>query len=894
VEKETRFWIGVGLVSACCSLASAPVLATCSTNCILVNDAGDTTHGSCDFGGVGTCSLRDAATKSNAIQGWSIQFAIGSGKQTITLMSNLPDFITRGTIDGRTQPGYGGVPLIEIRAADTGTATHAIKLTADGLLAVKALILSHFTSGPCADCAALVFISPGSNFVQGCYIGTDATGMVADGNVTGILIQTGVGGNTIGGTAPGDGNLISGNTTGIDIGDTNDNLIQGNLIGTNALGTAALDNTSVSIAIEGTGTGNLIGGATAAARNIIAGTGDTGLIILADGATNVIQGNYIGTDVTGTVALLTHGITLSGGSNHTIANNVIATSYSAISLGSSPGGPATGMTIQGNYLGTDVTGNKLLPGVGINGYGIWISGAQNNMIGGPGAGQGNVIGGYQYGTYIDSEVANTGNVFQGNSIGLGADGQSAIPNIFAGIAVFGGGHATIGGTATGEENVIAFSGLGVFPRVIAPGVWVVGSTGNVIVGNSIFGNTGKGIDFYFPANPLPYPNDVGDPDSGPNNLQNFPLLTGVTITPTNIRVQGTLNSTPSHLFLFEFYANFTPLHPAEFLQGKAFLGVAGAPVATNGQGNASFDVTFALPTVPNLWISATATDVTGCPTIPQTNVYCGNTSEFSQRSLFAVTPNRGPASGGTPTTLKGQLFESMAVGRFGGIVTTSTAVVDPQTITTVTPPMPAGSLLDVSVTNPDGSAAVMQKAFMVDFNDISESHPLYAYIMSLAGDGVTAGCGGGNYCPNNDVTRAQMAVFLLKAKYGPWWVPPPATGTVFLDVPLGSFAAAWIEELHAEGISGGCGAGDYCPGNPVRRDQMAVFLLKTQRGSGYVPPACIGIFTDVPCPSTFANWIEQLYHEGITGGCGGGGYCPASDVTRGQMAIFLVKTFQLP
>jgi hypothetical protein len=74
---------------------------------------------------------------------------------------------------------------------------------------------------------------------------------------------------------------------------------------------------------------------------------------------------------------------------------------------------------------------------------------------------------------------------------------------------------------------------------------------------------------------------------------------------------------------------------------------------------------------------------------------------------------------------------------------------------------------------------------------------------------------------------------------------------------------------------------------------MSVFLLKAEHGSGYVPPMCTGIFTDVPCPSPFANWIEQLFHEGITGGCGGGNYCPLASNTRGQMAVFLVKTFNL-
>ena len=103
-----------------------------------------------------------------------------------------------------------------------------------------------------------------------------------------------------------------------------------------------------------------------------------------------------------------------------------------------------------------------------------------------------------------------------------------------------------------------------------------------------------------------------------------------------------------------------------------------------------------------------------------------------------------------------------------------------------------------------------------------------------------------------------------------------------------------FEQLSNEQVTGGCGGGNYCPGNAVTRQQMAVFLLKTEHGSSYVPPVCSGIFGDVACPSQFADWIEQLAAENITGGCGGGNYCPTTANTRGQMAVFLTKTFQLP
>ncbi len=180
------------------------------------------------------------------------------------------------------------------------------------------------------------------------------------------------------------------------------------------------------------------------------------------------------------------------------------------------------------------------------------------------------------------------------------------------------------------------------------------------------------------------------------------------------------------------------------------------------------------------------------------------------------------------------------------------------------------------------------------FPDVPRSNQFYLFIETLLHHGVTGGCGGGNYCPGGTVTRAQMAVFLLKAKFGANHVPPPATGTVFNDVQAGDFAAAWIEQLAGLQITGGCGGGNYCPNNPVTRAQMAVFLLKSEHGSAYTPPACTGVFADVACPSLFADWIEQLAAEGITGGCGGGNFCPNSVNLRGQMAVFLGKTFVLP
>ena len=131
------------------------------------------------------------------------------------------------------------------------------------------------------------------------------------------------------------------------------------------------------------------------------------------------------------------------------------------------------------------------------------------------------------------------------------------------------------------------------------------------------------------------------------------------------------------------------------------------------------------------------------------------------------------------------------------------------------------------------------------FTDVPVAHPFYAFIENLFHNRITGGCGGGNYCPGNAVTRGQMAVFLLKAEHGADYMPPACAG-VFPDVACPGPFADWIEQLAAEGITSGCGGGNYCPDNPVTRAQMAVFLLKTKHGSAYTPPACAGIFRTCP------------------------------------------------
>jgi hypothetical protein len=181
------------------------------------------------------------------------------------------------------------------------------------------------------------------------------------------------------------------------------------------------------------------------------------------------------------------------------------------------------------------------------------------------------------------------------------------------------------------------------------------------------------------------------------------------------------------------------------------------------------------------------------------------------------------------------------------------------------------------------------------FDDVAWDYWARDYIEGIYQAGITSGCGGGNYCPVMAVSRAQMAKFLLVAEHGSGYTPPAGTGTMFLDVGPGHLFVDWIEQLANEGITSGCGGSNYCPDLPVSRAQMAKFLLIAEQGSGYTPPAGTGtMFLDVGPGHLFVDWIEQLASEGVTSGCGGGNYCPDYSVARDQMAVFLVRTFDLP
>ena len=181
------------------------------------------------------------------------------------------------------------------------------------------------------------------------------------------------------------------------------------------------------------------------------------------------------------------------------------------------------------------------------------------------------------------------------------------------------------------------------------------------------------------------------------------------------------------------------------------------------------------------------------------------------------------------------------------------------------------------------------------FADVTPTYFAWRFVEAVSANGVIGGCGGDNFCPESLISRGEMAVFLLKAKEGSAYSPPACTMPLFSDVPCTHPQAPWINELVRRGVTAGCGGGNYCPTASVTRSQMAVFLLSTLEGPGFAPPTCPpSTFNDIAPGSPFCPWINEIAARGITAGCGSGAFCPETLVTRGQMSVFLSTNFSLP
>jgi hypothetical protein len=215
------------------------------------------------------------------------------------------------------------------------------------------------------------------------------------------------------------------------------------------------------------------------------------------------------------------------------------------------------------------------------------------------------------------------------------------------------------------------------------------------------------------------------------------------------------------------------------------------------------------------------------------------------------------------------------------------------------PLIPGTYQAHLEVSNGDGTATSTPAPVSVvafTFTDVPPTYWAWHFIEGLWAAGVPTVCNSTplQFCPDNAMTRGDMAIFLLRSKEGGAYVPPPCTTAAFTDMPCSNPQAPWVNELVRRGVTAGCGNGNYCPTNAVTRDQMAVFLLVMAGVPADTSPCPPAPFTDVACSSTFEPFIKKLVTLGVTAGCGTGTYCPQSTVTRAQMSVFLSVMFHIP
>jgi CSLREA domain-containing protein len=660
--------IGV-LLSSCGGKGPAPTPTPVGT--LTVNSNNDYDDGSCN---AAHCSLREAINKANTLPGTTtIKFNIGGGgPRTIKTLSALPEVTVPVVIDGTSQPFFGSSPLIELDGSMVGGGSVDGLVLNGGDSTVKSLAIINFSG------RGILISFPGSNTIEGCYIGINMYGAAAGNQASGIVVASG--NNTIGGTDflhtrnvissnHGDGVMISGAL----------NSIEGNLIGLNAAGTAAFGNQGNGVTIDGNI--NLIGGSVPEARNIISGNLGNGIRINSD--SDEVQGNFIGTDISGTVpvgnqmsgvfvfglgavqiggidggniisANQLFGVWLDDSSNSvSVFGNRIGTDKLGTSaLGNVKGGvrvggtnhqigaggkgnlisgnggpgiavvnPATGIAIQDNHIGTDADGHLALG----NEIGIEIGlseGASDVLIGGSIYGEGNLISGnLQEGLllYNNAEV-------YGNLIGMDQGGLNELPNGGDGIRIKGDNNLI--GTPHNPNSIAHNGGHGV--AVITESG---SSTGNFIDGNNIWDNAGLGIAL---GGDAVLANDPGDPDAGDNNLQNYPLMSSAVHDPVagQTALSAELDSVALTQYTVEFFIN-TSCDPSGYGEGEQM--VAFTTATTDAGGHADVDAVFEpYHFLAGDFFTATATDP------------AGNTSEFS--NCIPVTEAAPPTQ--TPNAMQ--------------------------------------------------------------------------------------------------------------------------------------------------------------------------------------------------------------------------------------------------
>lgn len=654
----------------------------------------------------GAGSLISAVANANSNSNVDVICFNISGNGTQTIMPTSAVLLSQpATIDGTTQPGYSGQPLIEISGQNiSGSGTPDIWITG-GNSTVRGLVINRSKGN------GIIMTNGNGNTIVGNYIGTDVSGTIAAPNaIDGVGTITA--NNIIGGTTAADRNVISGNT-GNGVGITNqaaqNNVVQGNYIGTSKDGTAAIPNNGDGLLINNS-TNNIVGGTASTtpggacngACNVLSGNTHNGIgVYLAN--SNTVQGNYIGSMPNGTTRLPNGdiGIELQEAANNTVGSgtaagrNVISGNMGAGMLLTGAG--TTGDTVKGNYIGMDTTGitplgNQLMgisignsPGLG-NGY------ARNNIIGGtidPNSpscqGNCNLISGNAQNGIIISGGSGVGNFIQGNYIGVKVDGNGEnggvvgngldgigilnSPNNFVGTSSDtsrnivtgnkGNGVIVAGDPSTGnrvEHNYVGLSHTSDSSALKIgnkfAGVTMSGGVSTAILGNEITSNGGFGIDVGYNGVTQ---NDSGDGDGGVNNQQNFPNVYSAKDINSGTTISGVLNTNSNTQYELDFFdsSGCNSGKPDNYGEGDSFIGKI--DTATDQFGNISFSFATSTQLPGNSYVNATATRKIG--NVP------AETSEFSKCVL--VNTSKPLVTNGATWSLKDDLTSGGADETFG-------------------------------------------------------------------------------------------------------------------------------------------------------------------------------------------------------------------------------------
>jgi alpha-tubulin suppressor-like RCC1 family protein len=628
----------------------------------------------------------------------------------------------RNIISGNVGPGIlfnSSATNNNVRGNYIGTNITATAAIPNGTDGVQIFAPSNLVGGQAAGEGNVISGNVGSGIqvnlaagagIQGNIIGLNAAGTAAIPNATGITIN-GLASNVgVGGSAT-ERNYISGNTVaGVAINGADDCFVLGNYIGTDINGSAIIPN-GRGVVVSG-GSTNLIGGPSPNTGNVIAG-GEYGVLIEGAGAVgNQIQGNYIGLNAAGTAALPNdYGLALVDG---TSGNIVGGTSSAGITPANVISGndnnnilisDSDGNDFRGNFIGTNANGTASLGNFTTSGGILLTDGASGNFIGIAGAGAGNTISGMAADGIILQGTNTTGNIIVANRIGVALNGTTAIPNGGSGIHVSTGANNTTIGSGTGAITSAASNTIA---NNRENGVTVV-ATGVTIRGNSIYNNgdptntdpntKGIGINLIDANDSIRRvtSNDTLDPDTGSNNLQNFPVLSVTGTSGTDIVVTASLNSLPNTQFVIDLYRNQAAT-VSGFGEGQ-FFAQNSTTITTDGSGNAT--ATFLVPSSQiGQFFTATATNVGTAGGI-------GDTSEFGQALQLAAAASETLTVTVSPNSFSEAGGNNIATG-------------------TVTRSGPTTSALIVDITSSDTTEATVQSPVTIPAGQASQTFAVNA------------------------------------------------------------------------------------------------------------------------------------------------------------------------